>query len=147
MESEERGRKKGNAEVFNRIPLVGLSKIDGWLLPQFSWKKSSQCHSCLNFEDLVSWITTTAAALIGKWHVSKQSMTQPLVSFWLLFLVHFFSIDLEIIAFFFKATSFLPDLAQLWKLEGKRRNSFRAEKPSCCCIPKNVQFLNLKRNI
>ena len=32
MESEERG-KKGNAEVFNRIPLVGLSKIDGWLLP------------------------------------------------------------------------------------------------------------------
>ena len=105
MESEERG-KKGNAEVFNRIPLVGLSKIDGWLLPQFSWKKSSQCHSCLNFEDLVSWITTTAAALIGKWHVSKQSMTQPLVSFWLLFLVHFFSIDLEIIAFFSKRLLF-----------------------------------------
>ena len=31
-------------------------------------------------------------ALIGKWHVSKQSMTQPLVSFFFfwLFLVHFF---------------------------------------------------------
>ena len=41
-------------------------------------------------------------ALIGKWHVSKQSMTQPLVSFFLLlaFFWSIFSIDLEIIAFF-----------------------------------------------
>ena len=97
--------------------------------------------SLKNFEDLVSWITTTAAALIGKWHVSKQSMTQPLVSFWLLFLVHFFSIDLEIIAFFFQSDFFSARLGIALEVGRQKKKFIQNREEALLLYAKKIRVL------